>query len=98
MRRRTAIILIMLSGLIGLVVGIGVARLGAAQKKTYVLRKDLDLGATYFFGANPPLKGKVLAGSEVEVEFRYSRADYVAFRTVVDRDLLTQIGVPAPKK
>jgi hypothetical protein len=98
MKRRTAIILILSSGLMGLIIGVVITRFGVAHKETYVLRKDLDLGTTYFFGANPPLKGKVLAGSKVEVEFRYSRADYVAFCTVVDRDVLTQIAIPVAEK
>jgi hypothetical protein len=97
MKRRTAVILIVLSGLLGLLLGIGVARFGTGHPETYILRKDLDLGSTYFFGADPPAKGKVSAGSKVEVEFRHSRADYLAVRTVVDRDVLIQIAVPLQK-
>lgn len=98
MKQRTAIISIISSGLLGLILGIGAARFGTSHIETYVLQKDLDLESTYFFGADPPLKGKVSAGSKVEVEFRHSRADYVAFRTVIDRDVLTQIATPVAEK
>jgi hypothetical protein len=98
MKRRTAIILTISSALLGFMIGIAVARFGTSQTETYVLRKDLDLGPTYFFGANPPVTGKVAAGSKVDVEFRHSRADYLVFRTVIDRDELTQIATPVAAK
>jgi hypothetical protein len=72
---------------IGILVGIFVAK--PARNPTYVLRKDLDLEKTYFFSnAHPPVRGTIAAGSQCEVEWRYSRAAYVTFRTVLDKAVL----------
>jgi hypothetical protein len=98
MKRRTAIILIVSSGLLGVAIGIVASRFGTTRAESYVLRQDLDLGSTYFFGADPPVKGRVAAGSKVEIEFRHSRADYVAFHTVIDRDVLKKIATPVVEK
>lgn len=64
----------------------------------YLLTKDLDLQSTFFFTpqSSAPVKGVIKAGSEFEVDWRYSDADYVVLRTVVDRKELMSMSKPAP--
>jgi hypothetical protein len=61
---------------VGVLAGIAISRFGRPQPTTYVLREDLDLGKTYFFNGDPPVRGVIAAGSQLDVEFRYSRAAY----------------------
>jgi len=92
------------SGAIGLTVGVflggGVVWAFAAKAAPvrHVLTRDLDLEATYLFlpKSSAPVKGVIKAGSEYEVDGRYSNADYIVFRTVVDRQQLTSMSKPAP--
>jgi hypothetical protein len=92
------------SGAIGLAIGVflggGVvwAFASKAAPARRVLTKDLDIEAMYFFSpkSGAPVKGVIRAGSEYEVDGRYSNADYIVFRTVVDRQQITSMSKPAP--
>jgi hypothetical protein len=86
--------------LLGLLLGGGIVwvALSKPTPERYVLTKDLNTEATYFFTpkSTAPVKGVIRAGSEFEVDGRYSNADYIVFRTVVDRQELMAMSTPAP--
>jgi len=84
---------------IGLLAGVGLgivlAQTVRFKPTPYVLKQDLDLSKVFFFDdKRPPVKGVIAAGSRFDVEFRYSSADYIAFRTVVDRETLMKMSSP----
>ena len=89
MRLRVVAVVAFVAGiLIGVVATVAVRSRAEHRKVQDVLTTDLDLGKSYFFSAPSPLNGIVRQGSIVEVEWRYSNADYVAFRTVIDHAML----------
>jgi len=84
--------------LIGVGLGVLLSRFGQFKPKPYVLKQNLDLDKTFFFeGQAAPVKGIIAAGSRFDVELRYSSADYIAFRTVVDRETLMKMSAPVPE-
>jgi hypothetical protein len=93
-KRHWILVVTFAAGLIvGVVVGFVLVETRAPNSPTYVLQSDLNLTKTFFFDDRPaPVRGTIAAGSEFQVEFRYSNADYIAFRTVVERDELMRIS------
>jgi len=91
---------VLLSLLIGIVIGLVLSVvLPEPKRDRYVLLRDLDIQQSYFFDkAKAPVQGVVKAGSEFEVDWRYSQADYIVFRTVVDREQLMAMSKPAPSE
>jgi hypothetical protein len=85
---------------IDILIGGGVvwALMSKARVERYVLKRDLDIEGMYFFSpkSTAPVKGVIKAGSEFEVDGQYSSADYILFRTVVDRLQLMAASKPAP--
>jgi hypothetical protein len=83
---------------VGLVLGVVIGWAVASPKEPdrYRLTKDIDLENSYFFvpRSSAPVKGTIKAGSEFEVDWRYSNADYVVFRTVIDRQSLVAVSRP----
>jgi hypothetical protein len=86
----------------GLVLGGGIvwAVVSPSDPDRFTLKRDLNLESSYFFSpkSSAPVKGMIKAGSQFEVDWRYSDADYVVFRTVVDRQSLMAISQPAPPR
>jgi hypothetical protein len=86
--------------LLGVLLGGGIVWVAMSKTppKRYVLTKDLNTEEMYFFSpkSTVPVKAVVKAGSEFEVDGRYSSADYIVFRTVVDRQQLVAMSTPAP--
>jgi hypothetical protein len=94
-RKRWLIVTFVTGLMVGAALGLALSHIAAREPTTYVLQRDLDLTNTFFFEDRPvPVKGTIAAGSRFEVEMRYSNADYIAFRTVVDRDKLMEMSVP----
>lgn len=86
----------------GLILGVTLAWLLVSWRERsehYVLTRDMDLEQNYFFSpkTDAPVRGVLKAGSQFEVEWRYSIADYIVFRTVVDREQLLRMSRPIAK-
>ena len=82
---------------LGILLGIAASRFGRGKAESYVLKQDLDLAQTYFFQPKPsPAAGIIKAGSKLDVVFRYSNADYVEIRTVIDRETLRRMTERLP--
>jgi hypothetical protein len=82
--------------LVGTTLGLALSHFARGKPSTYVLKQDFDLSKAFFFEGRPaPVQGTIAAGSKFDVELRYSSADYIAFRTVIDRDTLMRMSVPA---
>lgn len=67
----------------------------------YRLTEDLDLGATYLLRTADPSggapEGLIRAGTVFEVEWSYSQARYLVFRTVISAEQLTRVARPLEK-
>lgn len=85
------------SFVIGMAAGVFVAWVVPPRDpERYVLTRDLDLQRTYLFEpkSSAPVRGVIKAGSEFEVDSRHSLADYIVFRSVVERKKLMEIARP----
>jgi hypothetical protein len=96
-KRRWLIISFVAGAVLGIAIGFVGGQRRQPDRPTFVLKEDLDVGRAFFFeDRTAPVKGTIAAGSTFEVELRYSNADYIAFRTVVDRDELMRISKSVP--
>lgn len=104
MRRPIAFTLVFLGGcLFGFFLRALLFREAPNLKDTelYELTRDLRPEEVYFFqpdDANKavhfPMMGYLKSGTRFEIDWRYSRARYLIFRTVVDKEVIEQYARP----